>query len=71
MFCFQIEDCTCVWKAVEWAKDNPGWRTLKATFENPQLAQELLCIYVESVQFAHESDLVDGILSENQETDED
>ncbi|KAK4873399.1 hypothetical protein RN001_015428 [Aquatica leii] len=62
-----IEDNACVWKAMEWADGNPRWHSLKAVFSTYQDAEEFHCRYVESLQFAQESEIVDQLFTEGGE----
>ncbi|KAF5304638.1 hypothetical protein FQR65_LT07920 [Abscondita terminalis] len=58
-----IEDNVCSWKAVQWADGNPRWQSLRATFSTYQDAEEFHCHYVDSLQFAHESGIVDQLIA--------
>ncbi|CAH1962372.1 unnamed protein product [Acanthoscelides obtectus] len=50
----------CTWRAVEWAGDMT-WRTLKATFENEDAAQEFHSNYLEGLNYARQVGIIDGV----------
>lgn len=58
---FQNDYLTCTWKAVEWADSLFEWRNLRATFDTEEDACEFFASYLESIEYAKHSYILDEL----------
>nr|CAH7739868.1 unnamed protein product [Callosobruchus chinensis] len=62
---YYINKNECIWKAVEWAGDMT-WRTLKASFESEEAAQEFHSNYLEGLNYAQQVGIIDDVPHEQE-----
>nr|XP_022905835.1 ranBP2-like and GRIP domain-containing protein 4 isoform X1 [Onthophagus taurus] len=56
-----INDTNCSWRAVEWANQIFEWRTLQASFSNENDAETFHLSFMEGLEYAQQSDIVDNV----------